>query len=364
MSRRIFLLVFLCLSASFSPAVYMCGADLQEKPLDERIAEFLPGYLAELTKSGNFSGIVYWARGADVLFKGAYGYASRDYMVPNDIDTKFNLASASKMFTAVAVAQLGEAGKLSLDDPVSKYLGEDWIAPDDGARVGIKHLLSHTSGLGNYWTEEYDNSSKLLFLKIDDYKKLISTTPAFEPGTKWHYSNTGYIVLGAVVKKVTGESFFDYVQKNIFDPCGMTNTGFYYLDRPVPNIAVGYYEDKEDGGILKNNLFLHTVRSASAGGGWSTAPDMHRFFLALRDNKLIKAETRDLFWAKKPNAGNYGYGFMNTGIYVGHSGGFPGIEAWTYFFPATDNTLIVFSNYYGSASPLIREMNKMLVRGK
>ena len=321
---------------------------------DAEIVGFLGDYLDKLAGNRNYSGVVMFARGENVLFHRAYGLASRSNNVRNTTDTKFNLASVSKMFTAVAIAQLVEEGRLSYDHPVGTYLDTDWVSQEVGSTVLVKHLLSHTSGLGHYW-DNWDRYASTL-RELDDYKPIISSELAFEPGTDYQYSNTGYLLLGAIIESVTGEIFREYVQGAILDRCGMADTGFYERDRPHPNLATGYYEDEEDGGVLKDNTLLLGVRGAPSGGAWSTAADMHRFFLALRSDKLVSSETRELLWTPKPKSPEYGYGFQIKDNWVGHWGGFTGFEAFAFYFPASDHIFITFSNYWDSALPLIDRM--------
>jgi len=334
---------------------------VQEPPVthgnDAAIVAFLSEYLDSLAGKRNFSGVVLFARDESILFHRAYGLASRSYNAPNTLDTRFNMASASKMFTAVGIAKLVEDEWLSYDEPIGKYLDTDWVSQDVGNKIQVSHLLNHTSGLGLYWDkwEYYSNTIR----ELDDYKKIISDEIAFEPGTNSEYSNTGYILLGGVIEKITGKTYFEYIQEVILDPCGMTDTGFYEMDIPYPNIATGYYEDKEDGGKLKNNTFLFGVRgSAPDGGAWTTAADMHRFLLALRSDILVSAGTREILWTQKPLFPEYGYGFQVKDNWVGHWGGFDGFEAFVFYFPASGHTFIVFSNYWDSAIPLIGEMEK------
>jgi len=323
--------------------------------IDGEFVAFLSDYLVKLMDKSHFSGVVLFARGEEVYFYRAYGLASREYSVTNSTDIRFNLASASKMFTAVVIARLVEEEKLSFDDPIGKYLDTDWVSAEVGDRVRVSHLLSHTSGLGHYW-DEFDQYAYAI-VDIDDYKPIIDDTLAFEPGTDWQYSNSGYILLGAIIEEITGKSYYECVQEMVFDPAGMTSTGFYKLNEVHQNLATGYFEDEEDGGKLKNNLQMHGIRGASAGGGWSTGADLLRFFLALRSDQLVSRQTREILWLPKPSSPDYGYGFQVEDNWVGHWGGFPGIEAFVMYFPASDHTFIVLSNYYDSALPLIDKMD-------
>ena len=323
---------------------------------DVEIVAFLSDYLDDLAKNHNFSGVVLFARDENVLFHRAYGLASRSYNVQNTTDTRFNLASSSKMFTAVAIAKLVEEGRLLYNDPIGIYLDTNWVSQDVGGKVQVRHLLNHTSGMGQYWDKWKQSSNKIR--KLDDFKQVISDELAFEPGTDSKYSNTGYILLGGIIEKITGKTYFEYIQETILDPCDMTDSGFYEMDIPYPNLVTGYYEDQEDGGKLKNNTLLLGVRGASAGGAWSTAADMHRFLLALRSDILVSSETRETLWTLKPIFPEYGYGFQIKDDWVGHWGGFDGFESFVFYFPKSGHTFIVFSNYWDSALPLIDMMEK------
>jgi len=289
-----------------------------------------------------------------VIFDGAWGLASKRFDVPNHVDTKFNLGSMNKMFTAVAIAQLVERGKLSYDDPLSTYLSTDWLPREITEKIQLRHLLTHTSGLGSYFTDEFMNASRARFRTVDDYKPIVSKeTLAFEPGTGWSYSNTGFLLLGAVIEKVTGESYFDFVRVNIFKPAGMNDTDSYEMDRPVPNLAIGYTK-RPDGWY--NNILMHVVRGGPAGGGYSTVRDLLKFDQALRSGKLVSAESFQLLTSPKNEAGSpdYGYGFGISGTatdrIVGHNGGFPGISADLKMYLDRGYTIAVLSNYDMAAS--------------
>jgi CubicO group peptidase (beta-lactamase class C family) len=336
---------------------------------DQDVVTYLEAFLKKQVEADVFSGTVLLAKNGDVLFKGAYGMASKRFGVPNKIDTKFNLGSMNKMFTAVAIAQLVEKGKLSYDDNLGKYLGEDWIRPEVGNKVRIKHLLSHTSGLGSYFNKKFMESSRLLYRFVDDYKPLIKDDSLrFEPGTRWHYSNTGMFLLGAVIEKVTGQNYFDYVRENIFKPAGMTNTDSYEMDRPVPNLAIGYSKEFGDQGTeWKNNIYHHVVKGGPAGGGFSTAEDLLKFDQALRSHKLISKESTDLLMSPKPelNSPQYGYGFgiqqIGDESVVGHSGGFPGISSVLRMYLRSGYTVVILSNYSRGMQPVNQKIEELLL---
>jgi CubicO group peptidase (beta-lactamase class C family) len=190
---------------------------------------------------GLFSGTVLIARGSEVLFEYACGDANKRYDAPNNLDTKFNLGSANKMFTAVAVAQLVERGRLSFTDTIDQYIDDTWLPASVTRRITVHHLLSHTSGLGNYFNETFFTGSRARFRAIDDFKALVrEDRPAFAPGERFEYSNTGMLLAGVIIERVTGMSYYDYIREAIYARSGMLDTDCYDIDAPVPNLAMGY----------------------------------------------------------------------------------------------------------------------------
>jgi CubicO group peptidase (beta-lactamase class C family) len=329
---------------------------------DEQMVENFRAVTEKAASEDRFSGAVLIAKADKVLFKAAYGDASKRYNVKNQVDTKFNLGSMNKMFTAVAIAQLEQAGKVAFDDPIGKYL-TDWVSADIAAKVRIHHLLTHTSGLGSYFNDQFEKSSRLLYRDVNDNQPLVKDEKlAFEPGTKWSYSNTGFLLLGAIVEKVSGQSYFDYVREHIYKPAGMTNTDCYDVDGIVTNLATGY--DKDQQGRFRDNTLLHVVRGGPAGGGYSTVEDLHRFALALHGGKLLDAKHRDLVTTPKPESQSpdYGYGFQ-TGDdppTVGHGGGFPGISSRLSIYTKDGYVLAVLSNYSGGTFELVSHFRSLV----
>jgi hypothetical protein len=171
--------------------------------LDQAKAD-LDTFLDRVAKAEAFSGTVLIARNGQVVYTAARGIAERNHDVPVRIDTKFNLGSMDKMFTAVTIASLVEDGTLRFEDPVSKYLGGKGWTKADLSKVTIANLLSHTSGLGSYFNQQYQKTARQLLRKVDDYKPLVAEdTLAFEPGTQYRYSNTGFLLAGAVIEAAT-----------------------------------------------------------------------------------------------------------------------------------------------------------------
>jgi CubicO group peptidase (beta-lactamase class C family) len=344
------------------------GAPPAKKLSNEQIAQEFKAFLKKLADADVFSGSVLLAKDGVAVFKGAYGMANKDFNVANQLDTKFNLGSMNKMFTAVAIAQLVERGKLSFDDPLSKFLPE---FPDKAAaeKIKIKHLLSHTAGLGGYFSKSWAESSRALYRTVDDMMKRAAADEKllFEPGTRWQYSNTGMLVLGKVIEIASGQSYYDYVRENIAKPAGMVNTDCYELDKVNPNLAIGYDKQFTDSGVIfKNNIFAHVMRGGPQGGGYSTVEDLLRFDQALRSNKLVGAEYVKLLLSAKPElkSPGYGYGFQieveNNLQIVGHSGGFPGINSNLDMVLGTGWTAIVMSNYSRGAQAVQDKMRDFI----
>ncbi|MEO7457951.1 MAG: serine hydrolase domain-containing protein, partial [Gemmatimonadaceae bacterium] len=237
-------------------------------------------------------------------------------------------------------------------------------------KVTIRHLLTHTSGLGSYFNDEFYKSSRERFRSVDDMMELAKgDSLAFEPGTRWAYSNTGMLVLGKVIEVVTKQDYFDYVREHIYKPAGMTRTDAYSLDGVNENLAVGYEKEWADDGTKRyhNNVFMHVMRGGPAGGGYSTAPDLLRFAEAFTSGKLVTPATYELMTTPKPDVRSpgYGYGFQldaQAGI-VGHNGGFPGISSNLDIFKGTGYVAVVLANYGSAGQPVVDKI-RSLVRAR
>ena len=360
------------------------GADTKKEPdAQHRLIESggsspvsfdeLDRYLAEATAKDSFSGVVLISKGAETLFKKAYGVGDKKGNTPNSEETKFNIGSMSKMFTAVAIAQLAEKGRLSFTDTISKYL-PDYPNRPVAEKVTIHQLLTHTSGMGDYLNEKfYANLSSIK--NIADILPLFVDEPlAFEPGSKWQYSNAGYVVLGLIIEKVSGRSYFDYVKEEIFKPAGMLNTDSFAKDEHVPNMAIGYTRMNPSGGAdpsapRRENLDMRPLKGSPAGGAYSTAEDLLKFALALRGDKLLSRKFTELVTTGKVEAGGpigkYGYGFgdkiFNGMHIVGHNGGGPGVGADFEMFPDLGYVSVILTNYDPPAMmPVIMKVRELI----
>jgi CubicO group peptidase (beta-lactamase class C family) len=208
---------------------------------------------------------------------------------------------------------------------------------------------------------------------VEDLIPLFSDDPlAFEPGEKMLYSNSGFVVLGWIIEKVSGQSYYDYVKQHIFEPAGMMNTDYYELDKPVPNLAIGYTKMGPDGkptNEWRNNLFMHRIKGGPAGGGYSTVEDLHKFALALKNHTLLSPEYTEILLTGKVDMApgiKYAYGFgdhRTDGMrFVGHNGGAPGINTEFRTSPESGYTIVVLSNYDRAAQPVAENMMNLITQ--
>jgi CubicO group peptidase (beta-lactamase class C family) len=280
--------------------------------------------------------------------------ANRNDGIPNQVDTKFNLGSMNKMFTAVAFLQLVQQGKLDVDDTIIEHL-PDYPNQQVAGQVTIHHLLTHTSGLGDLFTKEFFETSKDRFRTLSDHLPLFVDEPLqYNPGSHFSYSNAGFIVLGLIIEEITGQTYYDYVRENIYFPCGMTNTDSYEADKVVPNLAIGYSRSLSNDTQMASNLLFNPAKGSSAGGGYSTVEDMLHFSNCLLEHRLLSPELTKLLFEGKVDIPEreintkYAYGFgevvINNHRIVGHGGGAPGICANLDIFLDLQYTAVVLSN--------------------
>jgi D-alanyl-D-alanine carboxypeptidase len=343
-------------STSPPPTSTPTSVPLSESPassLDTQIAA-IRSFIDDQVDVGLFSGVVLIALEGVPIFQEAYGLANISLEIPNQVDTKFNLASMDKMFTAVAILKLVEEGKLSLSDEVKVYL-PDYPNPEFAGSATIHQLLMHTSGLGNYFNSPSYLEKHAQIRSLDDYFVLFSNeSPLFPAGEEFGYSNSGFIVLGLIIEAVSGQSYYEYVQDHIFTPSGMSDTACYELDAGIPNLALGYTTldwDGNDTNHINSNNSMLPMRGGSAGGGYSTAPDLLSFSSALLSYQLLSPESTDLLMKGRIQIADgvqYAYGFfdqiINGNRRVGHGGGFPGICSIFGIFPELDISVIILSN--------------------
>jgi CubicO group peptidase (beta-lactamase class C family) len=255
--------------------------------------------------AGDFNGTVLVARQGKILYQRGFGLANREWNIPNDLETKLEIGSMTKQFTAMLVLQLVNEGKLRLDGHVSDYL--PYYRHDTGNRITISQLLSHTSGVPNFTSLPgfLDGPASRIHYGVQEFaQKYCSGDLEFEPGTKFNYSNSGYFLLGAILEQVSGKSYEILLQERIFGPLGMKNSGYLHTETLIPHRAAGY-ERTASG--FQNARFYDMSIPFAAGALYSTVGDLFLWDQALYGEQLLPAKLRDLLF--KPNLENYGYGW-------------------------------------------------------
>ena len=286
------------------------------------------GYLRHLADEGLFSGAVLVSRGDDILLDGGYGLANREDRIPNTKDTRFDIGSITKEMTKAAIGQLARDGKLSLDDRLIDVL-PDYPNRRIAKKITLAQLLNHSSGLGDLFTQRFANTPKDRMQKPTDFFPVFADEPLlFKPGSGRSYSNAGYVVLGAVVAKVSGMPYADYMQKHIFDPAGMADSGFLLRDGSAPELAIGYTRHIPGSGGLQRNLDLLPIRGCPAGSSSHTAADLMRFDRAVRNGTLLgPGWTEWFFTGDVPAAGDLEQAVTYAGQEIAIAGGAQGVDA-------------------------------------
>jgi len=263
---------------------------VRPSPISEaELVRRLSGSLDSLAKAGAFSGVAVLAKNAVPVFQHAYGMADRERNIPNNVETAFNVGSINKVFTQIAILQLSAAGKVNLDSTLAVYW-PDYPNAAVAHKVTIRQLMRHTSGIGGNIFDSPAGGTRNDVRTLKDYLALfVNEPPQFEPGTNNAYSNAGYVVLGLLIERLSGQDYFTYVRDHVFEPAGMTRTGSFFVDSLPANTAIGYTTGRENSPPdtpLHPNLKELPGRGSSAGGGYSTAQDLLRFLKALREHRI------------------------------------------------------------------------------
>ena len=317
--------------------------------LGDRLRRELGPWLEERARSGAFSGVVLVTKDGAPIYSATFGMADRARNVPNTIDTRFNLGSMNKMWTSIAVAQLVEQGKVDLDATVGRYVPD---LPNKVIRetVKIRHLLSHTSGMTSYFAKGFLRDRKYVNSAADYLPFYADDSLSFTPGARIQYSNSGYALLGLVIERVSGQSFYDYMKKNVLDRAGMKGAAYVDVRSHPADVAVGYAKP-EAGGDAMPNWDRIEQRSSPAGGAYASAPDLVAFSRALWGGKLVGVPLVRQFTTGQVAMGpqmqyafGFGVGTRGTWRHVGHNGGFPGVNADFTMFPDQGIDVVVLAN--------------------
>ena len=328
----------------FSLVISISSCNMPDKSESSEIQD----YLGKLT-SKDFSGVVLVAKEDSIIWHKAYGYANMEHEAENQLNTKFNIASITKMITAVGILKLYDSGKLSLETSIGKYL-PDYPNEEVKNKVTIHQLLTHTSGLNNFYQVNFLETDKLKYNTTDDFLPLFADNALLsEPGEKYHYSASGFVVLGLIIEKVSGQNYYDYIREKIFEPAGMGNSMELAIDSVVTNKADGYTTFFGDSPNLKKNDY-YLAKASPGGFHYSTAVDLFNFMKALRNGELLKKETFKLMSEPKVKGYNtyLGYGMdvdlRYDQLILGHSGGWYGVRAELMDFTKDGYTVVILSN--------------------
>ncbi|HYL78450.1 MAG TPA: serine hydrolase domain-containing protein [Bryobacteraceae bacterium] len=329
LSRRIFLVAAL--------SAFVTSAQAQD--LTSKLDYVLTGY----EKNRAFIGSALVAKGGKTILEKGYGMANIELGVPNGPDTKFRLGSITKQFTATAILQLEEQGKLSVNDLACKYVAE---CPESWKAITIHQLLTHTSGIPSYTNGPEFTKPRMMRIPLSPMEVLTLTKDKpleFQPGEKFKYDNSGYVFLGVIIEKVSGEKYADYLKKHIFGPLDMQDSGYDDTSAILKNRAAGYRSS--DNGEFHNAEYLDMSLPYSAGSLYSTVRDLARWDRALYTGKVLSKASREKMWTPVKN--NYGYGWdvrKDGHKQLSHGGGINGFSTFIARYPDDDAVVIVLSN--------------------
>ncbi|CDQ41262.1 Penicillin-binding protein E [Virgibacillus salexigens] len=325
-----------------------------------------------ITKQMNYSGALLVREGRQPSIKLSSGYRNRSEELPNEVNTRFGIASGCKLFTAIAICQLIQLGKLSFHDDIQDYL--DIELPWTNG-ITVHHLLTHTSGVPDYFDEEvmgdfeelWEENPMYQFRQLCDFIPLFQQQPMkMQPGERFHYNNTGYILLGLIVEKVTGTSFTQYIEEHIFKKAHMYHSGYFSFDSLPSQTALGYIDEPD--GTWRTNMYSLPIRGGADGGAFITVDDMERLWDALMNYELLNADyTKKLLTPHVHENENsfYGYGIWieksRESIRKYHLMGYdPGVNFHSAYYPDNAITFVACSNTSNGSFHLMKELENNL----
>lgn len=331
--------------------------DVRVTPPQENDAVHKDTFEAKLDQymSKNFSGSVLLVKDNKVIFSKGYNMADYNYNLPNGPDTVHQIGSLTKAFTAAAVLQLGEAGKLSVDDPVDTYI-KDYPNPE----VTLYHLLTHTSGIPNYTNfPDFLNSINVKTSVNELIAKFKDKPLEFDPGSRFAYSNSGYVLLGAVIEQVSGQTYSDYLNEHIFTPLGMKRSGYLTKGNIQADISVGYSFLTPDN--AQTALPIDMTVPYSAGGIYSTVQDLYKWLLGLENGTIISKASWEAM--RTPELSDYALGWAVPGsketIYT-HNGAINGFSSEIWRDMSQGTAVILLSNAEGDLGHMRDVLLRML----
>jgi len=323
-----------------APAGRVYGVPLKETRLGARVDKYLGG----LSKRGNFSGSVLIERHNRTVLAKGYGFADWKNRVHNTAETRFRLASVTKQFTAMAILELQERGELSVHDFMCNYVP---ACPEAWQQITIHELLTHTSGIPDLFSNDVPGFEPQTPYTPEQVIALVRDLPLESvPGTEFNYSNTGYVILGYIIAKVSREPYGTFLGDNVFRPLGMTNSGVSQDALTVPNLAIGYTDLRD----IRAPVWDETT-AYSAAGAYSTVGDLNIWDQSLETQKLVSQKSLDamfsVYYPPQASVG-YGYGWYIVNLpghrIMWHDGEYPGVRTVNMWFPDDGVSIIVLSN--------------------
>lgn len=329
--------------------------------------------LLEVQTKSNYSGTIVVNDNNGMNIELSSGYANRSDELDNRQNTRYGIASGCKLFTAIAICQLVQSGKLSFEAKLKDTINTVFPLWDDS--ITIHHLLTHISGIPDYFDEEVMDDFEALWKETPMYtlRHLADFLPLFQnkpmkmkPGERFHYNNAGYILLGLVVEKVSGKQFTDYVEEHIFQRAGMLDSGYFSFDALPARTAIGYMV--EVNGSWRTNLYSLPIRGGSDGGAFITAPDMSKCWQALLHHELLNETlTKKLLTPFMHEEGStyYGYGIWIEkdleGIIKYHVMGYdPGVNFHSAYYPKNETTFVACSNVSSGAYKVMKVFEEVI----
>lgn len=329
-----------------------------------RLSKDIMKDIAESQKE--FSGVISVKQDGKVIFENSYGYANRSHKVENKINTKFGIASGTKLLTAIAIGQLVEKGKITFKTYLKDCL--DITFPHFDSNITVEHLLTHSSGIPDYFDEEVMDDYSELWIERPMYniRSLKDFLPLFQdrqmdfkPGEKFKYNNSGFIVLGLIVEHQSGMSFIEYITKNILEACDMNDSGYFYSNKLPENTALGYV--KEESGEWRTNIYDVPIIGGSDGGVYTTAEDLSKLWEGIFSYRLLSKDTVELMFTphlQEEDTWYYGYGVWMIKeqeilkyFIMGYD---PGVSMFSSFFPKHNIIATVLGNTEYGSGPISR----------
>ncbi|MCK4413120.1 MAG: beta-lactamase family protein [Candidatus Eisenbacteria sp.] len=347
----------------------------------------LQQYFQALEEEGRFSGVVLITQGDSQLYGGAYGYASRSWKIRNTLDTCFDTASITKLFTAVATLQLIDQKRLAFDTGVIDFLKLEGTTISKG--VTVSHLLTHSSGIGDDADEEAGESYEELWKTKPNYSiretadflpQFIHKPPNFPPGEGCRYCNCGYVLLGLLIETASGLKYRDYVRQNIITQAGMIHSEFLRMDQVHENVAEGNDPLRDNTGQIigwKKNIYSFPPIGSPDGGAYVTASDLDRFLRAVKAGELLSPKLTEAFFtpqvhhsAMEGGTQRYGYGLWflvdpaNQVIFCQKEGTNAGVSGLIRHFPKDDTNIVILSNMEAGVWEPVRKVHELVMAGQ